>query len=62
VHEFRCGHQECNSRLTASDRQYLMRQVAEHLKDAHQVDRATETLLTYLESTCVTTHSDSLAK
>lgn len=54
MHEFRCAHQECGSQLAASDKYYLMRQVAEHLKDAHKVDRATETLMTYLEATCVT--------
>ncbi len=32
-----------------------MRQVAEHLKDVHNVDRTTETLMSYLEATCVTT-------
>jgi predicted small metal-binding protein len=54
MHEFHCAHQECGSEFAASDKYYLMRQVAEHLKDAHRVDRATETLMTYLESTCVT--------
>jgi predicted small metal-binding protein len=54
MHQFRCAHQECGSQLTASDRYYLMRQVAEHLKDAHKVPKVTETLMTYLETTCVT--------
>ena len=31
-----------------------MRQVAEHLRDVHSVDRITDTLMSYLESTCVT--------
>ncbi|HEY6424650.1 MAG TPA: DUF1059 domain-containing protein [Pseudonocardiaceae bacterium] len=55
MHEFNCGHQECGSQFRASDKDYLMRQVAEHLKEAHNVDQATETLLSYLASTCVTT-------
>ncbi len=55
MHEFQCGHQECGSQFTASHKADLMRQVAEHLKDAHDVGRATETLMSYLESTCVTT-------
>lgn len=59
MHEFQCGHLECGSRFTASDKDYLMQQVAEHLRDAHNVDKATETLLTYLETTCVTTTSGS---
>lgn len=54
MHEFQCAHQECGSYITASDKYYLMSQVADHLKDAHKVDRATETLMTYLETTCVT--------
>jgi predicted small metal-binding protein len=54
MHAFHCAHQECGSQFTASDKYYLMRQVAEHLKDAHRVDRVTETLMTYLEATCVT--------
>lgn len=57
MHEFQCGHQECGSQFTASSKEYLMRQVAEHLKEAHNVDKATETLMSYLESTCVTTRS-----
>jgi predicted small metal-binding protein len=57
MHEFQCGHQECGSRLTASDKDHLRRQVAEHLRDAHGVNKATETLMTYLEATCVTTTS-----
>ena len=54
MHEFQCAHQECGGQFTASDKYYLMRQVAGHLKDAHGVDRTTETLMTYLEATCVT--------
>lgn len=57
MHEFQCGHLECGSSFTASDKDYLMQQVAEHLRDAHNVHQATETLLTYLETTCVTTTS-----
>lgn len=55
--EFHCGHQECGSRLTAVDQDALMRQVAEHLRAVHHVDSVTETLLSYLESTCVTAQS-----
>jgi predicted small metal-binding protein len=55
MHEFTCGHQECSSQLQSSDKDYLMRQVAEHLKDAHNVQTATQTLLQYLEMACVTT-------
>lgn len=57
MHEFNCGHQECGSQFTASNKSYLMAQVAEHLRDVHNVDKATETLMSYLEATCVTTTS-----
>lgn len=55
MYEFNCGHQECSSQFTASNKSYLMTQVAEHLQDVHNVDKATETLMSYLEETCVTT-------
>ena len=58
MHEFTCGHQECSSQFTASDKDYLMRQVANHLKEVHNVQKATQTLLGYLETTCVTTTPD----
>jgi predicted small metal-binding protein len=54
MHEFTCGHQECSSQLTSSDKDVLMSQVADHLKKAHNVQTATQTLLGYLETTCVT--------
>ncbi len=41
MREFHCGHQECGSGLTASDKDALMRQVAEHLTAVHHVDRST---------------------
>jgi predicted small metal-binding protein len=46
---------ECFSQFTAFNKDDLMRQVAEHVKDVHNVNRATESLMSYLESTCVTT-------
>jgi predicted small metal-binding protein len=58
MHQFTCGHQECSSQFTASDKDYLMRQVANHLKEDHNVQKATQTLLGYLETTCVTTTAD----
>ena len=54
MHDFVCGHQECGSRLTSSDRDALMRQVADHLKEVHKVQAVTQTILGYLETTCVT--------
>ena len=58
MHEFTCGHQECSSQFTSSNKDVLMSQVAEHLKEVHNVQTATQTLLGYLETTCVTTTSD----
>ncbi|MGH3925240.1 MAG: DUF1059 domain-containing protein [Pseudonocardiaceae bacterium] len=57
MHHFQCGHQECFSQYTASNKDDLMRQVADHLKEAHNVQTPTQTLMGYLESTCVTTRS-----
>lgn len=54
MHEFTCGHQECGSQLTSSNKGVLMHQVADHLKEVHNVQTATQTLLSYLEATCVT--------
>lgn len=51
---FQCGHEECGSELTAASRDALMPLVAQHLKDAHSVEKVTAALLGYLESTCVT--------
>jgi predicted small metal-binding protein len=54
MHQFQCGHEECGSQFTASNKDDLMAQVAQHLKDVHNVNHATQTLMGYLESTCVT--------
>jgi predicted small metal-binding protein len=54
MHQFQCGHEECGSQFTAANKDALMAQVAEHLKDTHAVDTPTQTLMGYLESTCVT--------
>jgi predicted small metal-binding protein len=35
-----------------------MKQVADHLKETHNVQTATQTLMGYLEATCVTTTPD----
>jgi len=58
MHEFTCGHQECSSQFTSSDKDVLMRQVADHLREVHNVQTATQTLLGYLEATCVTSTAD----
>ena len=55
MYQFECGHQECFSQYTASNKDALMQQVADHLKEAHNVQHATQTLMGYLEETCVTT-------
>lgn len=58
MYEFSCGHQECGSQFTSTKRDVLMSQVADHLKETHNVQTATQTLLGYLETTCVTTSTD----
>ncbi|MGH8348209.1 MAG: DUF1059 domain-containing protein, partial [Pseudomonas sp.] len=32
MYEFNCGHQECSSQVRSSNKDDLMRQVAEHVK------------------------------
>lgn len=54
MYQFECGHEQCGSQFIAPTTNDLMRQVAQHLKDAHSVDKVTDTLMSYLESTCVT--------
>ncbi len=58
MHEFTCGHQECSAQLAASDMDVLMGRVGDHLKAVHNVQTATQTLLGYLEATCVRTTPD----
>lgn len=62
MQEFRCGHQECGSRLTATSNDELKRLMAQHLKEVHDVDRPTQTLMNYLETTCVTSVPDRAAR
>ncbi len=52
-HEFVCAHEECSSEFASHDKSTLMKQVADHLKEAHNVQTATQTLLGYLEATSV---------
>lgn len=58
MHEFTCGHQECSSQFTSSDKGVLMGQVADHLKKVHNVQTATQTLMGYLETVCVVSTPD----
>ena len=58
MHEFTCGHQECSSQFSSPDKGSLMKQVAQHLKEVHNVQTATQTLLGYLEVTCVSSTAD----
>lgn len=54
MYQLQCGHEQCGSQLTSSDKDDLMRQLAQHLRDVHNVHRVTETLIKYLESRCLT--------
>lgn len=58
MYEFTCGHQECSSQFTSTDKEHLMRQVAEHVKEVHNLQSAPQSILGYLETTCVTTIPD----
>lgn len=59
MQEFTCGHDECGGRLTATTNEELKSLIAQHLKQVHDVDRPTQTLMNYLETSCVTTVSGS---
>lgn len=51
--DFQCGSPECSTQFTAADRDELRREIAEHVKKAHNVATPTETLVSYLEATAV---------
>ncbi|MQA13927.1 MAG: DUF1059 domain-containing protein [Pseudonocardiaceae bacterium] len=51
MQEFHCDSPACASHLTASTKDELMRQVEQHVKDVHNVDNPTQTILSYLAST-----------
>lgn len=53
-HEFQSAHEECRSEFVQSDRDDLMRRVGDHLREAHNIGRLTETLRSYLEATSMT--------
>src|ERR671916_3495879 len=54
MYRFHCGHEQCGSQIIAPTRDSLRLLIAKHLKEAHSVDKVTTTLMSYLESTCVT--------
>jgi predicted small metal-binding protein len=54
VYRFQCGHEQCGSQIIAPTRDDLRLLIAQHLKETHSVDKVTNTLMIYLESTCVT--------
>ena len=53
MYEFMCAHQECSSQLTSRKKEVLLGQIEDHLMDHHNVQEATQTLLSYLEATCM---------
>lgn len=51
---FQCRHAagaECDAELTASDKNDLMHQVSQHLKEAHNIKKPTQTIMNYLATT-----------
>lgn len=58
MHEFTCAHQECSSQFASHDKATLMKQVADHVREMHNVQVPTQTILGYLEATSVTTTED----
>lgn len=53
MQEFRCASPECKSQFTAPTKEELTRKMAEHLKDAHNVQTPTQTIVNYLVETSV---------
>ncbi len=41
----------CDARFAASHKDDLMRQVAQHVKEVHKVERPTQTIMSYLATT-----------
>ena len=54
VYRFQCGHEQCTTQVHASTMDGLRLLIAQHLKETHSVPKVTDTLINYLESTCVT--------
>ena len=60
--EFQCDSPECSSHFTAGDSEEMRREIAKHLKDAHDIDTPTQTIMNYLETTSVTETSGRAAR
>ncbi len=54
MYEFQCGSPVCHSRLSASSKDELMREVTEHVRSAHHIPVPTKSIMGYLEATAVT--------
>jgi hypothetical protein len=54
VYRFQCGHEQCRSQVFAPTKGDLEILIAQHLKEVHSVNKVTDTLMSYIESTCVT--------
>jgi predicted small metal-binding protein len=54
VYRFQCGHEQCGSQVDASTMDELRLLIAQHLNESHSVHKVSDTLINYLESTCVT--------
>ncbi|MCW2631287.1 MAG: hypothetical protein JWR88_249 [Pseudonocardia sp.] len=51
--EFQCDSPECSSHFTAADTEEMRREIAKHLRDVHDIDTPTQTIMNYLETTSV---------
>jgi predicted small metal-binding protein len=54
VYRFQCGHEQCRGQVFAPTKDDLEVLIAQHLKEVHSVNKVTDTLMSYIESTCVT--------
>jgi hypothetical protein len=58
MEEFACAHSECGGQFTSHDRSTLRKMIGDHLRDVHNVQVPTQTLVGYLEATAVTKTED----
>ncbi len=54
MYRFQCGHEQCRSQVFAPTKDDLTILIEQHLREVHSVNNVTDTLMSYIESTCVT--------
>jgi predicted small metal-binding protein len=54
MYQLACGSPVCEGRLASSDKEELMRELAEHLRTVHRIEVPSKSILGYLEATALT--------